>query len=562
MVSGGDATAVVQPGAAPTRRLAAALREAAVALLAAAAALVATALLEGPFHGIYFLPSFAAVVVVALYLGFRAALVTVAAVTAGFAWCFVEPRHAFTVARVSDALRLTGWSVTSLFVAWLASRAQATAEAERRATRRLAALAVSERRARELYQRLQAATAACSAVRTFGEVAFAVVESGLAQLRPSTVTLAAVDERGDLRIVFMRGVPEAERAPFPAIPADAPLPAAECARRRAIVTAVGGDEIDRRYPGLAQLRARVGFRSLASVPVEAAGELQGVLGLGFAEERVLDREERDYLAALADQAGQAIARARSYDAEARARAEAERILRVKEQLLAVVGHDLRNPLSAIVNGTNVMFRRGDLSPADASSLRRIASSADRMSAVIRDLLDFSRVRQGLGIPVEPAPVDLGDVARDVLAEFEERPRVCPVELRAAGDLRLVADRQRLAQMISNLVGNAIQHGEGSPVAVEVAAHPDAVVLRVHNAGRPIDPEVLPHVFEPFRRGRAGGGAVPDSGSIGLGLFIVNAIVKAHAGDVRVETSEGAGTTFTVTLPRSRAADWASAASTS
>lgn len=523
-----------------------------LAIGAAAVSLLGTAVLEQPLGGAYFFAPVAAIVLVALYLGFGPSLAALVFTWVGYAYLFLPPRGTLALGRVEDGRRLLGYAATSLLLAWVATRLQTSKAAEREAGERLQALAASERRTREMYERLQAATAACSAARTVGEIAFALMEAALAHLRPVAVNLATLDEQGDLRIVFSEGIPEPELNAFPRIPVDAPLPAAECARTRALVTAVGADEIDRRYPGLAELRARVGFASLASIPMTAAGELQAVLGIAFHDARALDDEERHYLGALADQAAQGIARARSYEAELRARAEAERIGRVKEQLLAIVGHDLRSPLSAIVGSANVMARRGGLSPEQEAILGRITRSADRMSSVIHDLLDFSRVRQGLGIPVQFAPVDLGEVAGDVLLEVEGRRPAGGIDLHATGDLRLEGDAQRLAQVLSNLVGNAIQHGAGSAVRVEMRGEPQAVVVRVHNGGPAIDPQVLPHVFEPFRRGVARADAAPDpSGSIGLGLFIVNAVVRAHAGRIEVQSRESEGTTFTLTLPRRR-----------
>lgn len=117
---------------------------------------------------------------------------------------------------------------------------------------------------------------------------------------------------------------------------------------------------------------------------------------------------------------------------------------------------------------------------------------------------------------------------------------------ASGDLRGEWDVDRLAQVVSNLIGNAIQHGSGTPVTLTGQEQGDAVTLAVHNGGPPIPPEVLPFVFEPLARGRAEGAA---RSGIGLGLFIARTIVSAHGGHIQVSSSTDAGTTFTVVLPK-------------
>jgi signal transduction histidine kinase len=120
-----------------------------------------------------------------------------------------------------------------------------------------------------------------------------------------------------------------------------------------------------------------------------------------------------------------------------------------------------------------------------------------------------------------------------------------LRFQATGDLRGQWDADRLAQVVSNLVGNAIQHGGGTPVTLIGEEHGDRATLSVHNGGPPIPAETLPLVFEPLARGRV----EAASGSIGLGLFIARAIVAAHGGDIRVASSSDEGTTFTVALPR-------------
>jgi signal transduction histidine kinase len=293
---------------------------------------------------------------------------------------------------------------------------------------------------------------------------------------------------------------------------------------------------------------RIGIRARLLVPLVLEARCVGFLFVNY--EREGDRpsaDDAEFAKAIAAQCALAIGRARAYEAERAARREAEGIARLQEQLMAVVGHDLRTPLSAITMSAAVMFKRGELSPEQATTLARISSSAARMSSIIGDLLDLTRARSGAGIPIHKGRVDVAALCRRVLVEFEAGSEAVPaIGLETDGDLELEGDESRLAQVLSNLVGNALQHGGGSVVEVRAAGERDSVVIAVRNRGPPIPADVLPHVFEPFRRGASGGGG--RNGSVGLGLFIVSEIVKAHGGTVDVRSDPG-GTVFRVTLPR-------------
>jgi PAS domain S-box-containing protein len=221
---------------------------------------------------------------------------------------------------------------------------------------------------------------------------------------------------------------------------------------------------------------------------------------------------------------------------------------LREQLLGVVGHDLRSPLSSISMASALMLRRGTLHDADAKTVARIARSADRMSKIISQLLDFTRARLGGGLPINPKLTDLAEVCQEVIAEFEtanpDRVLCFDSDLNTKG----LWDRDRLAQVVTNLIGNAIQHGklDGS-IDVLLRDEGDAVCLLVHNDGSPIPDDLLPSIFDPFRRGRTR--ATQKAEGLGLGLFIVREMVRAHSGEISVQSTEAQGTTFTVKLPR-------------
>jgi PAS domain S-box-containing protein len=223
--------------------------------------------------------------------------------------------------------------------------------------------------------------------------------------------------------------------------------------------------------------------------------------------------------------------------------------RFRDQLIAIVGHDLRTPLSGVLMGARLLQARRTVAPPDRSAVDRIIRQAERMSRMVHDLLDYSRVRVGQRITVVRAPCDLAAVAADVAAGMTVSHPKRAVRLVVDGDLRGEWDTDRLAQVLSNLIGNALAHGDpDSPVTVRVEPHAEEVLVSVHNQGTPIPPDAIGHLFEPFWRG----GTRPDkrtSGGLGLGLFIVQEIVRAHGGNLGVRSSRTEGTTFSVALPR-------------
>ncbi len=220
-------------------------------------------------------------------------------------------------------------------------------------------------------------------------------------------------------------------------------------------------------------------------------------------------------------------------------------LRLNEELVAVVGHDLRSPLGAILMTADLLDESRDPLALKAAGLLR--SSGNRMRQIIEEVLDLSRARLAGGIPIEPRPVDMVPLTRKVVSELQATHRTREINLRTEGDTRGEWDGARLEQVGSNLIGNALRHGaRGTTVDVTIdGTLPERVVLSVHNEGH-IPPELLRRLFEPFQqrgdhRTRAEG--------LGLGLYIVQQIAFAHGGDVTVDSTGAAGTTFRVALPR-------------
>jgi signal transduction histidine kinase len=228
------------------------------------------------------------------------------------------------------------------------------------------------------------------------------------------------------------------------------------------------------------------------------------------------------------------------------------VAEAKETFLAILGHDLRTPLGAIRTSAVFLLETGKLEEVERSLIARMAGSAKRSVTMVGDLLDFTRSHLGGGIPVEGAEMDVSRVVRDVVEEIAAAYPECPIRVDASAEQRGCWDAARLSQALSNLIGNAVQHGaDGTTVTVDVRGTEEQVSVAVHNRGAVIPGEQLDGIFNPMRARRPSRTAASrgPTGSLGLGLYIAERIVSAHGGHLDAESSEGAGTTFTVHLPR-------------
>ncbi|TSC26037.1 ATP-binding protein [Corallococcus sp. Z5C101001] len=230
------------------------------------------------------------------------------------------------------------------------------------------------------------------------------------------------------------------------------------------------------------------------------------------------------------------------EAEARERAEFEK------QLIGIVSHDLRNPLNAILLSAHALLQRDDLGERATKNAGRIISSAERANRLIRDLLDVTQSRLGGGLPVHRRPMDFHEAARQSLEEVQLAFPERQVVLEQQGDGRGEWDEERLGQVVQNLVTNALRYGDpNAPVRVATREDGADLMLEVHNRGRPIPPDMLPSLFQAMRRGPHEQGRA--SRGVGLGLYIVQQVARAHGGHVSATSSAEDGTTFTVRLPR-------------
>ncbi|HTV20712.1 MAG TPA: HAMP domain-containing sensor histidine kinase, partial [Polyangiaceae bacterium] len=285
-----------------------------------------------------------------------------------------------------------------------------------------------------------------------------------------------------------------------------------------------------------------GIRNGLAIPI-VAGDVSGSIELFATLDESFEPELESALRSVGLQAAEFCRRARAQADRQRLIAELRETVRFSELFASILAHDLRNPLNTLSMGTQLLAKSA--TPGDGAVLQRMQNSATRMSRMIEQLLDLTRSREGCGLALDRDALHLGELASAVVHELAIAYPERRIELRVAGDTCGQWDRDRLGQVLSNLVGNAIEHGEGGPVRVLVEAHDEGrVYLETHNLGR-IDPDALTTLFDPFKPARP---TAKRSRGLGLGLYISHLIVTAHGGSIDV-CSDAEGTRFRVLLPR-------------
>ena len=246
------------------------------------------------------------------------------------------------------------------------------------------------------------------------------------------------------------------------------------------------------------------------------------------------------------------------------RSYTHRVARSRQMFLAILAHDLRNPLSAMKLTGNVLVRSGQLDAKFTNMASQIPVTAAAMGELINDLLDFTGAELTGTLPMNPAPMDLQRLCQQMVNEARAAHPRCTLHYHPGGDLTGEWDAVRLRQVLSNLLGNAVHHGArerrndcDEAIGTITLSATDAgadVIIDVHNDGIPIPREFLATLFDPLVRGDQADQVPTQRGSMGLGLYITRAIVTAHGGTIGVTSSEESGTTFTVCLPRRRPKD--------
>jgi len=290
---------------------------------------------------------------------------------------------------------------------------------------------------------------------------------------------------------------------------------------------------------------RKGIASACAFPILARGECIGVIEL--MGRTVIDHDEdlARVFDAIGHQIGQAIERTR---AEKRIRENEEllrRSIRYYDFFVGVLGHDLRNPLSGILAGAELGMRISG-NEKETQLFQRIKSSGHRMQRLIEQLLDVTRIRSAGGLTMQPEAADLRDLTKATIDEMTDLHGSVHIDLQISGATTGEWDVDRLAQVLSNLIGNAVQHATGTrQIDIRIAnPTPDTIEFCIHNEGT-IPQDALPTLFDPFVKAARGA----RTSGLGLGLYISQQIILAHGGQISVQSDAEMGTTFLLTLPR-------------
>ncbi len=323
------------------------------------------------------------------------------------------------------------------------------------------------------------------------------------------------------------------------------------------IVLVGGSPIESE---LAIVRDALPLLAAAVTGEQVAAAAAGQIEVALDAERharalamALDATRADLQHALAEMARLGRERAIAGEDLQRRSDEALRIAQataqLREQFIAILGHDLRSPLGSIALTSQRLIAKTGVPDEVIKPVERILRSANRIGRMVDDLLDFARTRLGGGMPITPTPIaDLasffGNLVEEIGSAYPERR----IDLDVATATSAAWDPDRIAQVFSNLIGNALLHSPPN-TEVRVSAHDaqDLVIMKIHNRGSLIAPEVLDKIFEPFQRGLDADTGVKSG--LGLGLYITETIVKAHRGAIMVSSSAEEGTTFTLSLPR-------------
>ena len=400
---------------------------------------------------------------------------------------------------------------------------------------------------------LQRVTAALSGALSADEAAAVVVRQGVAALRARAgVVLRATDDGAWLEVAHASGYDARLLEAWRRIPADAPVPLAEAARTHQPVFVESVSEWKASYGEHGLLLLVSQTRSWAALPLVSEGRLLGVMGLSFADDGPLAAEDRALATALAQQCAQAFERARLFAAERAARAEAERANRGKSEFLAVMSHELRTPLNAIGGYAELleMGIRGPVTAQQREDLRRIQTSQRHLLGLNNEVLNYAKLETG------SVHYDLTTVrVRDALATAEAlvAPQVEAKGLAlAVGDvpptLAARVDAEKLRQILVNLLSNAVKFTDrGGRIELACEARGEQVRLAVRDTGIGIPADQRERIFEPFVQVRAD--LTRTAEGTGLGLAISRDLARGMGGDLAVESAVGAGSTFTLTLPR-------------
>ena len=321
----------------------------------------------------------------------------------------------------------------------------------------------------------------------------------------------------------------------------------------ATAVAFGGDERPAVHPGDPDGVEALNLRAVLAAPIVSRGTVRGVLVSGSIDGPVLGEGERRLAEAIAQRAGPALENASLWaDLQEQVRRE-QLAQRIKDDFLSIVSHELRTPLTSIQGYSQLLEGRLRDAPDSAkaqSQLRVIRSQVTRMRRLVDDLLDVSRIDRRGGVSIEPEPLDLAEEIREAVARTKRQHKERELDVDVPDSIPMSADRDRIGQVLTNLLDNAIKYSpEGGPVSIRATQSGEGVEIRVADTGIGIPSDQLDQVFERFYQVE-GDVSARRFGGLGLGLYITRAIVEAHGGEIHAELNRdaGHGTVFCVRLP--------------
>jgi signal transduction histidine kinase len=378
------------------------------------------------------------------------------------------------------------------------------------------------------------------------EVTDVVLGKGIEVVQASHAILVCTE--GDRIVVLgVRGMGPQFETRVRASGRDADLAVMEAIRTNEQIWIDSAHEYHQRFPWASgQLDPPSDVRALCAIPLIHAGETIGGLALGFRQSAALGVTDRAFTLLLAQATAAALHRAWSYDAERQMRREAELLARAREDVLGVVAHDLRNPLGLIMMTTQLLLEE-ELPLERQQSLLGIATrAAKQMNQMIGDLLDTVRLQAGrLSLDVEEVGViEILNQTEQTFQPIATEKHVSLEVVAPDGPTSVRADPLRLSQIVGNLVGNALKFTPADgKVTLYTASWGADVVFAVRDTGPGIPAEHVAHLFDKFWQARRS-----DRRGAGLGLAIARGLVEAHGGKIWVESTVGAGSTFSFTLP--------------
>jgi PAS domain S-box-containing protein len=410
----------------------------------------------------------------------------------------------------------------------------------------------AERRVRaseDRLSRLQRVTAALSQAVSPEDVAAAVLrECAEAMGADATAVYLLTSNGQNLDLLAQHGHPEEAAQQYRSIPLEARTPLSDVVRMRTPAFYESFDACAEHYPELRDAIGAGNLQASAALPLVVHGELLGVLGVRFADRRPFEPSERTLLLTIGDVCAQAIDRARLFSAEREARAAAEAASRAKDEFLAMLGHELRNPLAPISTAIQLMkLKAEDRSQREREVIERQVS---HLNTLVDDLLDVSRVARGL-ISLSRARIEVPEIlskAIEMVSPLLEQRRQQLVVTAPKSGLLIDGDASRMTQIVSNLLTNAAKYTPpGGHVWLNAGLEGGDAVIRVRDDGEGMGPDLLPHVFDLFVQGPRT--IARSEGGLGLGLALVKNLVGLHGGTVTA-TSEGVGrgSEFVVRIP--------------